>query len=238
VLFRVSGTGWVLGYPRGDHPRIPAPPCTEMASPRCTGRRITTIAESSDRSSMPTPTSTPRTATGAPFALAANRPLSAPRRVPAAVGRAGSRRCTRLRTKAILHPSRSCCCAAPTGPSRTTGGTAALRRTAETENRSSRARAGGRRSNWRKSGGSSRSTKRERGRCTPPAASPPRHPPAASRPIPPVAPCSDGRAVGVRRSSGQGGNHPHSTPVVTGARAARLVVHYCTRGSKCRAHAA
>ena len=29
VLF--SGTGWVLGYPRGAHPRTPAPPCTGMA---------------------------------------------------------------------------------------------------------------------------------------------------------------------------------------------------------------
>ncbi len=63
-------------------------------------------------------------------------------RATAAVGRAGARRCTMPRAKAILHPSRSCCCAAPTGPSRTTTGSAALRRTAETETRSSRARAG------------------------------------------------------------------------------------------------
>ncbi len=41
-------------------------------------------------------------------------------RVLAAVGRAGGRRCTGPRTMAIPHPSRSCCCAAPTGPSRTT----------------------------------------------------------------------------------------------------------------------
>ena len=61
-------------------------------------------------------------------------------RVPAAVGRAGARRCTLPRNLASPHPSRSCCCAAPTGPSRTATGTAALRRTAETENRSSRAR--------------------------------------------------------------------------------------------------
>ena len=56
-------------------------------------------------------------------------------RVAAAVGRAGSRRCNGPRAMAIPHPSRSCCCAAPTGPSRTTSstGTAALRRTAETE---------------------------------------------------------------------------------------------------------
>ncbi len=115
-------------------------------------------------------------------------------RAPAAVGRAGSRRCTLPRAKAILHPSRSCCCAAPTGPSRTATGTAALRRTAETEDRSSRARAGGRRSNGRKSLGSSRPTRRGRGRCTPPAASRP-PPTPASRPIPPRAAC----AVGVCR---------------------------------------
>jgi hypothetical protein len=96
-------------------------------------------------------------------------------RVAAAVGRAGGRRCTLPRTKAIPTTSRSCCCAAPTAYS--TAGTAALRRTAETENRSSRARAGPRRSKSRNCMGSSRSTKRERGRCTPPAASPPRHPP-------------------------------------------------------------
>jgi hypothetical protein len=132
-------------------------------------------------------------------------------RVPAAVGRAGPRRCTWPRAMAILHPSRSCCCAAPTGPSRTAPGNAALRRTAETENRSSRARAGARRSKSRKSGVSSRPTRRERGRCTPPAASQPPPTPPASRPIPPGAPCSVGRAVGARRSSGEGGNRPHST---------------------------
>jgi hypothetical protein len=62
-----------------------------------------------------------------------------------------------------------------------------------------------------------------------------RHPPA-SRPIPPQASCADGCAdgcaVGARRSSGEGGNRPHSTRTVTGALAARLVVHRCTRGSK------
>ena len=98
-------------------------------------------------------------------------------RVPAAVGRAGRRRCTWPRPMAIPRASRSCCSAAPTGPSRTTStGNAALRRTAETENRNSRARAGGRRSKSRNDVGSSRSTKRGRGRCTPPAASQPPHP--------------------------------------------------------------
>ncbi len=129
-------------------------------------------------------------------------------RAPAAVGRAGRRRCTMPRTKAILHPSRSCCCAAPTGPSRTNSGTAALRRTAETENRSSRARAGTRRSNSRKTMGSSRHTRRERGRCTPPAASQP-PPPPASRPIPPHAACAVGACR--RRSPIQRGGRRQPT---------------------------
>jgi hypothetical protein len=51
-----SGTGWVLGYPRGAHPRTPGPPCTVLAAPRWTGRRFTAIAESSDRSSDSAPT--------------------------------------------------------------------------------------------------------------------------------------------------------------------------------------
>jgi hypothetical protein len=42
-------------------------------------------------------------------------------------------------------------------------------------------------------------------------------------------------AVGARRSSGQGGDRPRCTRTVTDALAARLVVHRCTRGSKCRA---
>jgi hypothetical protein len=41
-------------------------------------------------------------------------------------------------------------------------------------------------------------------------------------------------AVGARRSSGEGGDRQRSTRTVTGALAARLVVHYRTRGSKCR----
>jgi hypothetical protein len=129
-------------------------------------------------------------------------------RVAAAVGRAGGRRCTMPRTKAILHASRSCCCAAPTRPSRTAAGTAALRRTAETETRNSRARAGARRSDPREVRRSSQSTRRERGRCTPP---PPHRPP----PLPPFPPSPfptllvptdvpSVLAVGVRRSCGQG----------------------------------
>ena len=60
---------------------------------------------------------------------------------PAAVCRAGRRRCTMPR--AMAHPTPSpncCCCAAPPGPFRTTTGNAALRRTANRPH--SRARAG------------------------------------------------------------------------------------------------
>ena len=53
-------------------------------------------------------------------------------RVPAAVCRAGIRRCTRPRAMAHPTPSPSSSCAAPTGPSRTSSsGNAALRRTDE-----------------------------------------------------------------------------------------------------------
>ena len=132
-------------------------------------------------------------------------------RVAAAVGRAGTRRCTLPRSMAILHASRSCCCAAPTGPSRPSTGNAALRRTAETENRTSRARAGPRRSKSRNGGGVSRHTRRGRARCAPArrlTAPPPPLPRAPSLPtllVPSVG------AVGARRSSGEGGNCPHST---------------------------
>ena len=45
-------------------------------------------------------------------------------------------------------------------------------------------------------------------------------------------------AVGARRSSGEGGDSQRSTRTITSALAARLVEHHCTRGSKCRAHRA
>ncbi len=140
-------------------------------------------------------------------------------RVPAAVGRAGSRRCTMPRPKAILHPSRSCSSAAPTGPSRTSTGTAALRRTAETDYRNSRARAGARRSNMRDAGGSSRHTRREKGRCTPPAASQPPPSPLPRAPSLPTLLVPSVFAVGARRSSGEGGDSACRTRIVTSARA-------------------
>ncbi len=104
-------------------------------------------------------------------------------------------------------------------------------------NRNSRARAGTRRSNRRKKMGISRSTRRVRARCTPPATS---QPPPTPRPIPPRAAGADGCAYGGRRrrSPIQRAGRRRSTRTVTGALAARLVVHYCTRGSKCRARRA
>jgi hypothetical protein len=108
-----------------------------------------------------------------------------------------------------------------------------------TENRSSRARAGGRRSNTRGCLGSSRTTRRPRARCTPPAASQLPPTPLASHPLPPLLVPTDVPsvlAVCARRSSGQGG--PHSTRIVTDTLAARLVVHHCTRGSECSSHLA
>jgi hypothetical protein len=155
-------------------------------------------------------------------------------RVPAAVGRAGSRRCTSPRSVAVPHASRSCCCAAPTGPSGPSTGNAALRRTAETETLNSRARAGPCRSKSRNGLGSSRPTRRGRGRCTPPAASRPTPSLLPRAPSLPALLVPSVFAVGDRRSSGEGGNSPRSTRTVTSARAARLFAHYCTRGSKCR----
>ena len=55
VLF----SGYRFGYwgtPVWPTPASSVPPCTGMAAPRCTGRRSTAIAESSDRSSHSTPT--------------------------------------------------------------------------------------------------------------------------------------------------------------------------------------
>ncbi len=138
-------------------------------------------------------------------------------RVPAAFGRAGARRCTMPRPMAKPTPSRSCCCAAPTGPSRTTAGNAALRRTAETENRSSRARAGRRRSEPQHGMGSSRSTRMRRVRCTPPAASHLRHPPCLA-PYP--SPRSLFRRMCRRRSPIQWGGRQrptHAARTVTSA---------------------
>jgi hypothetical protein len=56
VLFCFRLPVGVLGYPLRVHPRTPAPPCAAMAAPRCTMRRSSAIAESSDRSPHPAPT--------------------------------------------------------------------------------------------------------------------------------------------------------------------------------------
>ncbi len=111
-------------------------------------------------------------------------------RVPTAVCHAGARRCTLPRSMAIPNPSRSCCSAAPTGPSRaTSSGTAALRRTAETETvtaarvqEHAEARSG---TPWDARGVRGG---REASNCPPPHIPPPS---PASRPIPPRASFTD-----------------------------------------------
>ena len=192
MLFCVRVPVWVLGYPSGPTP-APRP------------RRAQTWLH--------------RAALGGVARQSPNRPIA--RRCRRRRERPGlprvrrfrlrriGRECTMPRTIAIPMPSRSCCCAAPTGPSRPTTGNAALRRTAETENRSSRARAGTRRSDGRKTMGRSRPTRRERERCIPPAASRPPPTLPASRPIPPRAACAVGACR--RRSPNQRGGRQQPT---------------------------
>ncbi len=153
-------------------------------------------------------------------------------RVPAAVGRAGGRRCTLPRTMATPTSSRSCCCAAPTGPfGPTTGNDGAAPHSRNRKPQQPRARRHTPKqwAEWKGKLAEYEAGERQvhsARRLTTPAI------PPASRPIPPNAPCSDGCAVGARRSSGQEGNSPRSTRTVTSALAARLVVHLCTRWSK------
>jgi hypothetical protein len=180
-------------------------------------------------------------------------------RVAAAVCRAGTRRCTLPRPMAGPTPSRSCCCAAPTGPSRPTAGTAALRRTAEPKPQQPRA-----------CRDTPKQVAEEYGKLAEYEAAKrlvtarrltPRHPPG-------LAPHSSARflyrLMCFRRSPllkggrqpptehlhrnrhprrGQGGNGPRSTRTVTGALAAprRAPLHprvevYSTSRASCRCH--
>ncbi len=162
--------------------------------------------------------------------------MSAPRRVAAAVGRAGGRRCTLPRSKAIPHPSRSCCCAAPTGPSRTTSGTAAPHSRNRKPQQPPRAQAhaeatGG--TVWKARG----IPGGREGGALPPAASQPRHPPCLAPHPSPRCLCRRRVPSALADPAGREAT-AHVTRTVTSARAARLVVHYCTRGSKGRAHRA
>jgi hypothetical protein len=164
-------------------------------------------------------------------------------RVPAAVCRAVRRRCTKPRPMAHSTPSPSCCCAAPAGPSRpNTAGNAALRRTAEPKPQQPRAcrwtpkqcaNVYGRLARYEAAEWEVHSARR---------LPPPAHPPSALRPIPLRAAGADGSAVGARRRRSPiqraGRRSPTQHSHVTDALAARLVVHYCTRGSRCRAHRA
>ncbi len=116
-------------------------------------------------------------------------------RVPAALGRAGPRRCTMPRPMAIPATSRSYCCAAPTGPSRPNTGTAALRRTAEPKPQRPRAcRYTPKR--WAEEFG--KLDEYEAGERQVHSARRLTAPPTA-RPVPPRAAGSDGCAAGARR---------------------------------------
>ncbi len=137
----LSGTGWVLGYPRGP---IPAPgPAVHSIGYTALhwaaihgNRRIvrSLVGFNADVNA--------RDDNGCAVS-ACGESAECAGRVAAAIGRAGTRRCTLPRSKATPTASRSCCCAAPTGSSRTTrtkAGNAALRRTAEPNPQQPRAR--------------------------------------------------------------------------------------------------
>jgi hypothetical protein len=125
-----SGTGWDLGYPRGPPPHPGSVRAQRLWLHRATlggdlrqspnrpiARRIRRRRERPGRRRVRR------------FRL--RRSAECGGRAPSAVCRAGSRRCTMPRAVAKPTPSPSCSCAAPTGPSRPSTGTAALRRTAE-----------------------------------------------------------------------------------------------------------
>ena len=213
-----SGTGWVLGYPRGAHPRTPGPAvhrrgmtALHWAARRGNRRIVRSLAASGAVVNAQNRNGCAVCACGESAECAG--------RVAAAVGRAGRRRCTMPRSMAILHPSRSCGCAAPTGPSRPSTGNAALRRTAETETR--------------KQPCARRDTPKRHaedcGRLAQYAAGesqghsrPPPH-----RPPPPLAAGADGCAVGARRrcSPSQLAGRRRSPRTVIDALAARFVLH-------------
>jgi hypothetical protein len=238
--FVFSGTGSVLGYPRGAHPRIPGPAvhrynrCTALHyAADCGNRRIVRLlaAFNADVNAQDF--------IGRAVSACGESAVECGGRVRAAVCRAGARRCTLPRPMAIPTTSRSCCCAAPTGPSRTTAGNAALRRTAEPKT----AAAARVQDDAEEIRGKPAEARGVRGGRDPGALRPPAHSPRPLRApsLPTLLVTTDVPsvlAVGVRRSSGQGGNHSRSTRTITVALAARLVVHYCTRGSECRAHRA
>ncbi len=172
-----------------------------------------------------------RTDDGCAVCACGESAVSAAGRVPASVCRAGRRRCTWPRTMsnptmsrcrigsclamAIPQPLRSCCCAAPTGPSRTTAGNAALRRTAEPKTATAargqvHAEAMGGTQREQRTGRDSRGV---RGGGEPGALRPPAHSPRPLRSpsLPALLVPTDVPsvlAVGARRSSGQGGDRP------------------------------
>jgi hypothetical protein len=140
-------------------------------------------------------------------------------RVSAAVGRAGARRCTMPRSEAIRHPSRSCCCAAPTGPSRTNGGTAcAAPHSRNRKPQQPRARRDTPKQSAELFGKLAEYEAGESEVHSPRRLTAPR-PPLPRAPSLPTLLVPSVFAVGARRSSGEGGNSPCRTRTVTSARA-------------------
>jgi hypothetical protein len=186
-----SGTGWVWGTPGGPTPSpIPGRAQAYMHCAALCGA----LRQSPNR---PTIARRPRRRRRPELRRVSFSALASAGAAAQPVRRAGPRRCTMQCAMAKPTTSRSCCCAAPTGPSRTTLGNAALRRTAEPKPHSS-ARAGRRQSDWRNGLGGSRSMRWRRGRCTNQPARRLNPPPAAScAPSPPA--CRDGCASGARR---------------------------------------
>ena len=187
---------------------------------------------------MPTPTCTPRTATGAPFALAANRPLSAAAEPPppsAVQGHAAA-----LRRAQRPFRIRRGAAAARRRRGRPGQRQVPLRRAAQPKPRTATAA----RVQVHADANSERvwdargvPSGREGGALRSPPHRP-RPPPLPRAPSLPALLVPSVFAVGARRSSGEGGNSPRSTRTRTSALAARLFVHYCTRGSKCRGNRA
>jgi hypothetical protein len=210
VQFCVSGTGWVLGHPRGGPPPHPGPAvhshgftALHYAAKHNNRRIVRSLVGSGADVNAQNDVGCAVSAIGesAVSALAEFPPPSAVQAHAAALGRAQwtigqCRRAVAARRRRGRPGQRRVPLRCAAQPNR---------------NRSSRARAGARRSNTRNVEGSSHCTRRRRGWCPPPPASPPRHPrlaPAAPS-LPTLLVPADVLSVhadGVRRSSGQGGD--------------------------------
>ena len=234
MLFCVRVPVWVLGYSRG----APAPhlglamhsdgwTALHMAAARGNRRIVRSlVAFNADVNAQDD--------NGCAVSACGESAVSAARRITAAVCRAGTRRCTVPQTEAVPQPSRSCCCAAPTGPSRTASGNAALRRTAEAKPQQPRARRDTPKQ-WAEVGGklaeyeAGESQVHSARRLTAHSPRPLRAPSLPALLVP-----TDVLSVLADPAGREATQHSHCNERL----AARLVVHYCTRESKCRARRA